>query len=97
MLRRAFISIIAVAGLAATIGAVSAREIAHAMGTTEVPDAPQKIVVLTNRPTHVHEVVEVDVEWPRTPASRTSPAFIELRRHLEEVMRSMTVRPTVNR
>ena len=51
MLRRAFISIIAVAGLATTIGAVSAREITHAMGTTEVPDAPQKIVVLTNEGT----------------------------------------------
>ena len=59
-----------------------------------------RIVVLTNRPTHVHEVVDVDVEWPRTPDSRTAPAFIELRKHLEEVMRSMTTlpsRPTVNR
>jgi NitT/TauT family transport system ATP-binding protein len=49
-----------------------------------------RIVVLTNRPTHVHEVVDVDVEWPRTPQSRTAPAFIELRKHLEQVMRSMT-------
>lgn len=51
MLRRAFISIIAVAGLAATLGAASAREITHSMGTTEVPDAPQRIVVLTNEGT----------------------------------------------
>jgi NitT/TauT family transport system ATP-binding protein len=60
----------------------------------------RRVVVLTNRPTHVHEVVNVDVEWPRTPESRTAPAFIELRKHLEQVMRSMTTlphRPTVNR
>jgi NitT/TauT family transport system ATP-binding protein len=57
----------------------------------------RRIVVLGNRPTHVQEVVDVDVEWPRTPESRTAPAFIELRRHLEQVMRSMTVLPTVNR
>ncbi len=52
-----------------------------------------RIVVLTNRPTHVHEVVDVDVEWPRVPESRTAPAFIELRKHLEEVMRSMSNHP----
>jgi NitT/TauT family transport system ATP-binding protein len=50
----------------------------------------QRIVVLGNRPTRVHEVVDVDVEWPRTPDSRTAPEFIELRKHLKEVMRSMT-------
>jgi NitT/TauT family transport system ATP-binding protein len=53
-----------------------------------------RIVVLTNRPTHVHEVVDVDVEWPRRPESRTAPAFIALRKHLEEVMRSMAHLPT---
>ena len=60
----------------------------------------RRIVVLSNRPTSVHEVVDVDVEWPRTPESRTAPAFIELRKHLEQVMRSMSTlpnRPTVNR
>ena len=54
-----------------------------------------RIVVLTNRPTRVHEVVDVGVAWPRTPESRTSPEFIEIRKHLEEVMRSMTVRPSL--
>jgi sulfonate transport system ATP-binding protein len=53
-----------------------------------------RIVVLSNRPTHVHEVVDVDVEWPRRPESRTAPAFIALRKHLEEVMRSMARLPT---
>ena len=52
-----------------------------------------RIVVLTNRPTHVHEVVDVDVEWPRTPESRTTPVFIEIRKHLEEAMRAMTSNP----
>lgn len=49
-----------------------------------------RIVVLTGRPTSVHEVIDVTVPTPRTDASRTSPEFIELRRHLEEVMRQMT-------
>jgi len=51
-----------------------------------------RVAVLTNRPTHVHEVVAVDVPWPRTPEARTAPAFIELRKHLEHVMRSMTTK-----
>jgi len=49
-----------------------------------------RIVVLTGRPTRVSEVVDVPVPMPRTAASRTAPEFIELRRHLEEVMRSMS-------
>ncbi|MCH8962110.1 MAG: iron siderophore-binding protein, partial [Bacteroidetes bacterium] len=28
-----------------------AREVTHAMGTTEVPDAPERVVVLTNEGT----------------------------------------------
>jgi NitT/TauT family transport system ATP-binding protein len=51
-----------------------------------------RVVVLTNRPTHVHEVIEVDVPWPRTPEARTTPGFIELRKHLEQVLRSMTTK-----
>lgn len=49
-----------------------------------------RIVVLTNRPTTVHEIVDVDVPIPRTPESRLAPSFIDLRRHLEQVMRSMS-------
>ncbi|MGN6302843.1 MAG: ABC transporter ATP-binding protein [Angustibacter sp.] len=49
-----------------------------------------KVVVLSQRPTTVHEVVEVDVPFPRTAESRLTPEFIELRRHLEVVMRSMS-------
>lgn len=56
-----------------------------------------RIVVLSSRPTRVHEIVDVDVPFPRTADSRHIPEFIELRRHLEGVMRSMTQFPTANR
>lgn len=49
-----------------------------------------RIVVLSKRPTHVHEIVDVPVPFPRTPASRLLPEFIELRRHLEQAMRAMS-------
>jgi NitT/TauT family transport system ATP-binding protein len=52
-----------------------------------------RIIVLSARPTHVHEVVDVDVPLPRTAESRLDPAFLDLRRHLEEVMRSMSQFP----
>lgn len=81
------------------------QELLHEASTTERRSAmlithsveeaiylSNRIVVLTNRPTRVHEVLDVDVPWPRTPDSRTQPEFIALRRHLEEVMRSMSSR-----
>ena len=49
-----------------------------------------RIVVMSGRPSKVHEVIDVPVPLPRTAASRTAPEFIELRRHLEEVMRTMS-------
>jgi NitT/TauT family transport system ATP-binding protein len=49
-----------------------------------------RIVVLTKRPTSVHEVIDVPVPFPRTPESRLMQEFLDLRRHLEEVMRSMS-------
>jgi NitT/TauT family transport system ATP-binding protein len=56
-----------------------------------------RIVVLSNRPARVHEIIDVPVPMPRDTSSRTSPEFIELRRHLEEVMRGMSgfARPEV--
>ena len=56
-----------------------------------------RIVVLSKRPTRVHEVVDVPVPFPRTPDSRLMPEFLQLRRHLEEVMRSMSTFPTASR
>lgn len=42
---------LAVVAMALAASAVSAREITHAMGITEVPDTPQRVVVLTNEGT----------------------------------------------
>jgi len=42
---------IALLALAFFSGAVEAREITHAMGTTEVPDEPKRVVILTNEGT----------------------------------------------
>lgn len=54
----------------------------------------RRVVVLGNRPTRVHEVVDVPVPVPRTPETRTAPEFIEIRRHLEDVMRSLSTPTT---
>jgi iron complex transport system substrate-binding protein len=52
MLRRSFLSTVLAAGLAlGALSPASAAEIAHAMGVTEVPDNPQRIVILTNEGT----------------------------------------------
>jgi len=55
-----------------------------------------RVVVLTARPTRVHEVVDVPVPLPRTAESRLLPEFIELRRHLEATMRSMSTFPAAH-
>lgn len=47
-------SILAAASMACLLSlapAASARDVVHSMGTTEVPDAPQRVVVLTNEGT----------------------------------------------
>jgi len=43
--------VLAAAAILSFASAASAREITHAMGVTDVPDAPQRIVVLTNEGT----------------------------------------------
>jgi len=50
LLRRTVLRSIALASLA-LVQPAFAREITHAMGTTDVPDSPQRIVVLTNEGT----------------------------------------------
>lgn len=42
---------LAIAAAVALSGTAQAREITHAMGTTEVPDAPQRVIILTNEGT----------------------------------------------
>src|SRR5687768_9019713 len=52
MQRRTLVSFIAATALVALgFGVASAGEITHSMGTTEVPDNPQRIVILTNEGT----------------------------------------------
>lgn len=50
LLRRSVLASLALAALVSALP-VSAREITHAMGVTDVPDNPQRIVVLTNEGT----------------------------------------------
>jgi iron complex transport system substrate-binding protein len=53
-------TIIAVSSLALLLaGAATAREVTHAMGVTDVPDNPQRIVVLTNEGTEAMLAVGV--------------------------------------
>lgn len=47
-----------------------------------------RVVVMTNRPTRVQEVVPVPWGPDRPHALKTDPAFIELRRHIEDKLRA---------
>jgi NitT/TauT family transport system ATP-binding protein len=46
-----------------------------------------RVVVLSSRPSKVREVVDVPIAAPRSPDVRLSPEFVELRRHLEHLLR----------
>ncbi|MFI5715917.1 ABC transporter ATP-binding protein [Nocardia sp. NPDC051750] len=46
-----------------------------------------KVVVLSARPTRVRETVPIGIDFPRSAETRLSPAFVELRRHLEKLLR----------
>jgi len=54
-----------------------------------------RVVVLSSRPSTVREVVDIDIPFPRTPDTRLTPEFVELRRRLESLLRSQTA-PTMN-
>ena len=51
MFKRPFAGLLALAATALLVLPLQAREITHAMGVTEVPDNPQRIVMLTNEGT----------------------------------------------
>ncbi|HEY8455590.1 MAG TPA: ABC transporter ATP-binding protein [Actinopolymorphaceae bacterium] len=46
-----------------------------------------RVVVLTNRPTRVREIVEIPIPMPRQADTRLTSEFVELRRHLEHLLR----------
>lgn len=46
-----------------------------------------RVVVLSSRPSTVREVVDIPIAAPRSPDVRLSPEFVELRRHLEHLLR----------
>lgn len=49
-----------------------------------------RIVVLSSRPSSVQEILDVDIEFPRTASVRFDQRFVDLRRHLEEILRKST-------
>jgi len=46
-----------------------------------------RIVVLSGRPSRVREIVDVPIDFPRSPEVRFSTEFVDLRRHLEQLLR----------
>ncbi|MBN9333764.1 iron-siderophore ABC transporter substrate-binding protein [Devosia sp.] len=50
-LRSTSAALVAIVAASALVAPAFAREVTHAMGTTEVPDAPQRVVILTNEGT----------------------------------------------
>jgi NitT/TauT family transport system ATP-binding protein len=50
-----------------------------------------RVVALSARPSKVREIVDVPIPFPRTADVRLSPEFVELRRHLEHLLRDQVV------
>lgn len=49
-----------------------------------------KVVVLSTRPSRVREVVDIPLPMPRTAESRLTKEFVDLRGHLEHLLRTPT-------
>jgi NitT/TauT family transport system ATP-binding protein len=49
-----------------------------------------RVVVLSSRPANVREVVDIPIPSPRDAEVRLTPEFVELRRHLEHLLRNQT-------
>lgn len=44
-----------------------------------------KVLLLTRRPTQVAEIVDINLDWPRTTQVTTDPRFVDLKRHCLDV------------
>lgn len=47
----------------------------------------ERIVVLTRRPAQVRKILDVPLDYPRTPETKTTEKFISLRREIEGMLR----------
>lgn len=54
---------------------------------TEAIFLADRVVVLTSRPTKVREIVPIALPKPRNLATKTNPEFVELRQHIEALLR----------
>lgn len=51
----------------------------------EAVQLADKVLLLTRRPTQVAEIVDVDLDWPRTTQITTDARFVDLKRHCLDV------------
>lgn len=51
----------------------------------EAVQLADKVLLLTRRPTQVAEIVDVDLDWPRTTHITTDAKFVDLKRHCLDV------------
>ncbi|MBO6519284.1 MAG: ATP-binding cassette domain-containing protein [Rhodospirillales bacterium] len=51
----------------------------------EAVQLAEKVLLLTRRPTQVAEIVDVDLDWPRTTQITTDTRFVDLKRHCLDV------------
>lgn len=51
----------------------------------EAVQLADKVLLLTRRPTQVAEIVDVDLDWPRTTQITTDTRFVDLKRHCLDV------------
>ena len=49
-----------------------------------------RVVVLSARPAKVREVIDIPIDSPRTPETRLTTAFVDLRRDIERLLRDST-------
>ena len=56
-------------------------------GVEEATFLSTRVVVMATRPGRIREIIPVDIPFPREASVKTSPAFVRLRRDIENVVR----------